>query len=40
MNEDENDEYDWTEITREKRMTKKIKKGEIAQPEFEAEFVS
>jgi ATP-dependent RNA helicase DDX55/SPB4 len=37
--EDEDDEDDWAEISREERMAKKVKKGEISQLEFDAEFV-
>lgn len=33
-------EDDWAELAREERMAKKVKKGEIAQLEFDAEFVS
>ena len=39
MNEDEDDEYDWTEIAWEERMAKKVKKGEIAQLELDTEFM-
>jgi ATP-dependent RNA helicase DDX55/SPB4 len=38
--EDEDDEGDWAEIAREERMVKKVKKGEISQLRFDAEFVS
>ena len=38
--ENEDDEDDWAELAREERMAKKVKKGEIAQLEFDAEFMS
>ena len=38
--EDEDEEDDWAELAREERMSKKAKKGEITQVEFDAEFVS
>lgn len=36
--EDQNDEDDWEELAREERMAKKVKKGEMSQLEFDAEF--
>ena len=38
--ENEDDGGDWAELAREERMAKKAKKGEIAQLEFDAEFMS
>lgn len=38
--EDEDTEDDWAELAREERMAKKVKKGDITQLEFDAEFVS
>ena len=38
--EGEGNEDDWEELAREERMAKKVKKGEIAQLEFDAEFMS
>ncbi|KAJ4481564.1 DEAD-domain-containing protein [Lentinula edodes] len=37
VEEDDNDE-DWSEIAREERMAKKVRKGEISKREFDAEF--
>lgn len=37
--EDEGNEDDWAELAREERMAKKVKKGEITQLEFDAEFM-
>jgi ATP-dependent RNA helicase DDX55/SPB4 len=37
--EDEGNEDDWAELAREERMAKKVKKGEITQLEFDAEFI-
>jgi ATP-dependent RNA helicase DDX55/SPB4 len=37
--EDGDDGDDWAELAREERMAKKVKKGEITQLEFDAEFV-
>ena len=37
--EDEDDEDDWAELAREERVTKKVKKGGMAQLEFDAEFI-
>ena len=36
---EENDEGSWEELAREERMAKKLKRGEITQKEFDAEFV-
>jgi len=38
--EGECSEDDWAELAREERMAKKVKKGDITQLEFDAEFVS
>lgn len=37
--EDVDSEDDWAELAREERMTKKVKKGEMNQLEFDAEFI-
>jgi len=37
--EDEDDEDDWAELAREERMAKKVKRGEMTQLEFDAEFI-
>ena len=36
---DEDNEDDWVELAREERMAKKVKKGEMTQLEFDAEFI-
>ena len=38
--EDEGNEDDWAQLAREERIAKKVKKGEITQLEFDAEFMS
>lgn len=39
--DDENeDNDDWAELAREERMAKKVRKGDMTQLEFDAEFVS
>ena len=38
--EGEGNEDDWEELAREERMAKKVKKREITQLEFDAEFTS
>ena len=37
--EDEDDEDDWADLAREERMAKKVRKGDVTQLEFDAEFV-
>jgi ATP-dependent RNA helicase DDX55/SPB4 len=37
--EDEDNEDDWAELAREERMAKKVRKGEVTQLEFDAEFI-
>ena len=36
--DDDGDDDDWEELKREERMAKRLKKGEITQEEFDAEF--
>lgn len=36
--DNEHDGDDWDELAREERMVKKVKKGEISQKQFDAEF--
>ena len=38
--ENEDNEDDWAELAREERMAKKVRKGDMTQLEFDAEFVS
>lgn len=38
-NEDRGVEDDWAELAREERMAKRVKRGEMTQAEFDAEFV-
>lgn len=35
---DDDDDDDWDELAREERMAKKVKKGEVSQKQFDAEF--
>jgi ATP-dependent RNA helicase DDX55/SPB4 len=36
--EDSDDGSDWEELAREERMAKKVKRGEVSQKAFDAEF--
>jgi len=38
VNDDEGDGDDWAELAREERMAKKVKRGDVAQSAFDAEF--